>query len=324
MKAVRDVPLVSVILPNYNHARFLPRRIESILNQTYPNVEVLILDDCSPDSSREVIERYAAHDTRIQLLFNEHNSGSTFKQWQKGLAWAKGKYVWIAESDDFAEPTFLAELVPPLEADDTVVLAHANSHVVDEHDRADGTTADWKNERYHTNHWGIDHVVDGKQEIEQYFQLGCIINNVSAVVFRRSSIEAVGGVDTSYRYTGDWLLYLQLGLRGRYAYKAACLSNYRDHPANTTKKSLLDGSQRFERQRCFAYLYTTHAMSEVATKQLVATASSEFLMLAYDLLRRTWRPQLFASYVRRMAAASLPFYVRIQTQFARKMLRGDY
>ena len=102
-----STPVVSVILPNYNHARYLPKRIESILNQGYAAIEVLIMDDCSGDNSREVIHEYAARDARIQTLFNEHNSGSTFKQWEKGLVWAKGKYVWIAESDDFAETTFL-------------------------------------------------------------------------------------------------------------------------------------------------------------------------------------------------------------------------
>ncbi len=317
-------PLVSVILPSYNHARYLPRRIESILEQTYVNIEILILDDCSPDNSREVIREYAARDARIEVYFNEHNSGSTFKQWKKGLDWAKGKYIWIAESDDFAEPAFLAQLVPMLEADDSVVLAHSNSTVVDENDTPHGTTADWKNERYHTNHWGIDHVADGRQEIEQYFQLGCIINNVSAVVFRRASIDAVGGIDTSYRYTGDWLLYLKLGLIGKMAYRAACLSNYRDHASNTTKKSYSDGSQLFERQRCFVFLYRAKVLSPAGMKRLLTTASGEYIMLAYELLRRTWRPKLFASYARRLLGIDLQFYLHMQTNVVRTLVRGNY
>jgi glycosyltransferase involved in cell wall biosynthesis len=317
-------PLVSVILPSYNHARYLPRRIESISNQTYPNIEVLILDDCSPDNSREVIREYAARDSRIEVYFNEHNSGSTFKQWQKGLDWAKGKYIWIAESDDFAEPAFLEQLIPMLEADDAVVLAHSNSNVVDENDYSNSTTADWKNEYYHTNHWGVDHVADGREEIELYFQRGCIINNVSAVVFRRASIDAVGGVDMSFRYTGDWLLYLKLGLVGKFAYRAACLSNYRDHASNTTKKSYSDGSQLFERQRCFIFLYRAKVLSPAGMKRLLTTASGEYIMLAYELLRRNWRPKLFASYTRRLAGIDLQFYLHMQTKVVRTLARGDY
>jgi glycosyltransferase involved in cell wall biosynthesis len=324
MEVISQKPLVSIILPSYNHARYLPKRIESILNQTYSAIEILVLDDCSPDNSRDVILAYAAQDARIQTLFNEHNSGSTFKQWHKGLLWAKGKYIWIAESDDFAETNFLTELVPLLEADESVVLAHSNSAVVDEHDQADGTTADWKNKLYNTSHWSEDHVANGKQEVEQYFQNGCVINNVSAVLFRRSSIDAVGGVDTGFRYTGDWLLYLKMSLVGNLAYKAACLSNYRDHPVNTSKKSYEDGSYFFERQKCFAFLYSSKAISPAATKRLTATASNELIMLAYNLLRRTWRPTLFASYVRRLAAYNIKFYLHIQVQAMRLVARGDF
>lgn len=322
--AISTHPLVSVILPNYNHARYLPRRIESILNQTYGVIEVLIMDDCSPDNSRDIIQRYALNDTRVQTLFNEHNSGSTFKQWEKGLRWAQGKYIWIAESDDFAEPTFLAELVPLMEVDESVVLAYSNSTVVDEHDHPNGTTADWKNERYNTHRWSEDHSTDGKQEVELYLSLGCTINNASAVLFRRSSMMAVGGVDTSFRYAGDWLMYLKLALRGRLVYRGACLGNYREHLNNTSKKSLHDGSQRFERQRCFAYLYYSKLLGPSATEQVLTTATEEFLFLTYDLLRRSWQPKLFASYIRRLAGANMTFYLRVQARAARAVLRGQY
>ena len=319
-----STPVVSVILPNYNHARYLPRRIESILNQGYTAIEVLIMDDCSSDNSREVIQGYAASDARIQTLFNEHNSGSTFKQWKKGLAWAKGKYVWIAESDDFAEVSFLEELVPLLEANDSAVLAYSNSWVVNEHNEPDGTTADWKNERYNTQRWSEDYVVDGKQEIERYLSLGCTINNASAVLFRRSSMEEAGGVDTSFRYAGDWLMYLKLGLRGLIAYKGACLSNYREHSVNASKKSIHDGSQRYERQRCFAYLYYSKKLSAAAIERVLTTASEEFLFLAYDLLRRSWQPRIFGRYVRQLAVASTQYYLHMQARAAKAVLRGNY
>ena len=321
MSTDATTPLVSVILPSYNHARYLPRRIGSILNQTYANIEVLILDDCSPDNSREVIQAYAAQDARIIMLFNEQNSGSTFKQWEKGLKQAKGKYIWIAESDDFAELTFLSELVPLLEADETVVLAYSNSTIVDEHDHPNGTTADWKNEHYQTQRWAENHVADGKQEIEQYLQFGCTINNASAVLFRRSSIDQAGGVDSSFRYAGDWMTYLKVSLLGRLAYKGACLSNYREHSTNASKKSFGDGSQRYERQRCFSYLHRTKALSPAATKQLLKTASDEFIALVYDMLRLSWRPQLLASYTRRLAAANGAFYLRMQAQAIRTVIR---
>jgi glycosyltransferase involved in cell wall biosynthesis len=101
------MPRVSVVIPNYNHARYLGRRIESVLRQRFADIEVLVLDDTSPDASREVAQRYAT-DARLRLHFNESNSGSAYRQWQRGLAMTTARYVWIAESDDFADATLLA------------------------------------------------------------------------------------------------------------------------------------------------------------------------------------------------------------------------
>ena len=96
------MPKVTVIIPNYNHAKFLPRRIESVLNQTFQDFEVVFLDDSSTDNSLEIFNNYST-DKRIRLIQNNVNSGSPFKQWIKGLRESKGEYIWIAESDDFAD-----------------------------------------------------------------------------------------------------------------------------------------------------------------------------------------------------------------------------
>src|SRR3954454_23268459 len=111
------MPKVTVIIPSYNHARYLPRRLDSVLGQTFGDFEVLFLDDASSDGSRAVFEAHAASsDPRVRALFNESNSGSTFKQWNRGLREARGEYVWIAESDDYADQSLLAELVECLDA----------------------------------------------------------------------------------------------------------------------------------------------------------------------------------------------------------------
>lgn len=82
---VSNHPLVSVIVPNYNHARFLEERMESVLGQTYQNIEVIILDDCSTDNSREVIEKYRNNPKVAKIVYNDANSGSPFRQWKKGM-----------------------------------------------------------------------------------------------------------------------------------------------------------------------------------------------------------------------------------------------
>lgn len=77
-------PTVSVIIPNYNHAPYLKERIESVTGQEYDDIEVILLDDCSGDNSREIIERYRSHPKVSQVIFNEKNSGTTFAQWKRG------------------------------------------------------------------------------------------------------------------------------------------------------------------------------------------------------------------------------------------------
>jgi glycosyltransferase involved in cell wall biosynthesis len=85
--------MISVIVPNYNHAKFLKERIDSILNQTIQDFELIILDDCSTDNSREIIESYRQL-PNVSIFYNSKNSGSPFKQWKKGINRAKGKYIW--------------------------------------------------------------------------------------------------------------------------------------------------------------------------------------------------------------------------------------
>jgi len=110
------MPKVSVIVPNYNHARYLRQRVDSVLGQTFQDFELILLDDCSTDESRSVLSSYAGN-PRVRIEFNEVNSGSTFKQWNKGVRLARGEYVWIAESDDYADPQLLERLVSRLDAE---------------------------------------------------------------------------------------------------------------------------------------------------------------------------------------------------------------
>ena len=137
---VSNHPLVSIIIPNYNHAQFLDECMTSVLEQTYQHIEVIILDDCSTDNSREVIEKYRSNPKVRKILFNDTNSGSPFRQWKKSMELASGEIVWIAESDDSCEPTFLESLVPCF-ADERVAFAFCRTTKVDEADNATSSHA---------------------------------------------------------------------------------------------------------------------------------------------------------------------------------------
>ncbi len=104
--------------------KFLKQRLDSVLGQTFKDFDVLILDDASTDSSLNVIREYSA-DARVRVIQNETNSGSPFKQWNRGIDETSGEYIWIAESDDFAENTFLEKLVRVLDDDPRVGIVYS-------------------------------------------------------------------------------------------------------------------------------------------------------------------------------------------------------
>src|SRR5690348_11158747 len=140
------IPKVSVIVPNYNHARFLRKRIESILAQTVQDCELILLDDCSTDDSRLILNQYAG-DPRIRIEFNEMNSGSPFKQWNKGVRLAQSEYVWIAESDDFADVSFLEKLCGALDGEPDAGFAYCRSWRVSVDDEVKGFADPWLGEQ---------------------------------------------------------------------------------------------------------------------------------------------------------------------------------
>jgi glycosyltransferase involved in cell wall biosynthesis len=174
--------MVSVIIPSYNHASYLRKRIESVLNQTYPNFEIIILDDCSIDSSKKIIEQYQNEQSISHIIYNSKNSGSPFKQWQKGFELAKGEYIWIAESDDFCDDNFLEVAVKKLEENNAQIFV-AKSVRVDE----EGKYIDefqWWYEDLGISRWKLDYVNDSKDQVKKTLSRKCTIINASAVVLK--------------------------------------------------------------------------------------------------------------------------------------------
>jgi glycosyltransferase involved in cell wall biosynthesis len=228
--SLKPAPTVSVIVPNYNHARYLRRRIDSILTQSYEDFELILLDDCSTDHSREVLQSYADN-PRIKIALNTKNSGSAFKQWNKGVQMARGHYIWIAESDDYADPRFLARMVAILDGTSDVTFAYCGSWWVDEEERHLACSDPYVN-RLDADHWRADFVVDGFRECQQFLVLCSPFANASAVVFRRDVYDRVGQADERFRVCGDYKVWAEMALEGKIAYVAEPLNYFRSHLEN--------------------------------------------------------------------------------------------
>lgn len=228
-----DHPLISIIVPNYNHEKFLKQRLNSIFNQTYQNFEVILLDDCSKDNSRVILLEYAKRAQVSHCIFNEKNSGNTFYQWRKGIALAKGEYIWIAESDDFCAANFLEKISKPLLKNNQVVLSYCQSNRVNEYGEIIGN---WKE---HTDSLDVkqfqsDFVLEGNLFIERYLIYLNAIPNASAVLLKKEHLKILDDLISNIylKSCGDWVLYLQQICNYKIAFTADSLNSFRFHSSS--------------------------------------------------------------------------------------------
>lgn len=253
-------PRVSVIVPNYNYARFLERRLSSIFNQTFQDFEVLYLDDASSDESTPVLTRCLEkwnERARVRIFQNETNSGSTFHQWNKGVREARGEYIWLAEADDFADPRLLETLVKKLDTQPQTTLAYCKSFVVHDDNSLHGHAED-ELDVLDESHWKSDYVNNGRDECARFLVQNNTILNASAVVFRRAAYLEAGGADADFRLAGDWLMWIKIALLGDVSFCAEPLNYFRRHESSV-RSSVGNSARRIVE----CYRVTGFVLSEV-------------------------------------------------------------
>jgi glycosyltransferase involved in cell wall biosynthesis len=228
------IPKVSVVVPNYNYAAFLRERLDSILNQTYSDFEVILIDDASTDSSLQIISGYLA-DRRIQTVFRKENSGNLFKNWNLGVRMARGEYVWIAEADDHADSRFLEILVKQLDENPAAGLAYCQSYKVDENGNILGSMLDYTGD-LDNKRWEKSFINNGKDECSRYMVFKNTIPNASAVLFRKRIYIRAGYADESIYYGNDWLTWIFMMQISDVAFVCEHLNFYRCHPESVREE----------------------------------------------------------------------------------------
>lgn len=220
---------VSVVIPNYNYAKYIIERIDSILFQTYPIYEVIILDDCSTDNSVAVIkEKIEAVKDRytIHLIQNNKNSGNVFAQWKRAFQVATGDFVWIAEADDSCDCHFL-ETVMKAFSDPEMVISYCESLTIDgENNLLMGNLRPWI-DQFGCGKWDFDYVRDGIDEITETLCINNTIANVSSVVFRNGDYQEIIENAKQFRLAGDWYVYMRILERGKISYNSQSLNYHR-------------------------------------------------------------------------------------------------
>ncbi len=231
---------VSVIIPNYNYANYIIERIDSILMQTYPIYELIILDDCSPDNSVQVINEKIEKikkeypEIKVHCIINEKNSGGcVFKQWKKGFDIATGDYVWIAEADDSAENNFVEELIKPFD-DPEMVLSYCESAKIDgENNLIRPRCDDWY-DMCRTGEWNQSYIWTGKEEIINHLSVTNTILNVSSVMWKKQDYSEIFEKAGEFKVAGDWYIYYNILKNGKISWNTKALNYYRKHGSSVS------------------------------------------------------------------------------------------
>jgi glycosyltransferase involved in cell wall biosynthesis len=221
---------VSICLPVYNGARFLPQAIESVLNQTHQNWELLIADDCSQDDSAKIAAQFAEREPRIKNWVNRQNL-SIFANYNECINRASGDYIKPFAQDDLFEPTCLARLTHSLQENPDVSLVTAARAIIDGDGNRTGI------ERF------FDHTlkIHGEDVIREYIRTFVYRTGTpSQVMFRQASKGP--GFDTAYFLSGDIEYFFRILESGQYMYLDEVLVSFRRHGESATVTMLKDMS----------------------------------------------------------------------------------
>lgn len=223
-------PLVSVIIPTYNRPEYLKKAIASAVRQTYRHLEIIVSDDCSPESPQAIVDSF--QDPRIRLRRNPQNLGIALNVTSAFKA-ATGKYVASLNDDDLWNEDYLAKLVPYLEANSDLTIAFCDHYTIDSDDRIDHLKTE-ENTRY----WKRSQLKEGVYK--PFYQLSVVDQSVFialATVIRRDAIDWNSIPPEVGLFWDFYLAYLVCRSGGGAYYYPERLTRYRIHPQSETQIS---------------------------------------------------------------------------------------
>jgi len=214
------VPKVSVLMPSFNYARYLPASIESVLSQSYSDLELIITDDCSTDESREIVEQWRRLDRRVVPVLHDVNHGLARAR-NSGLAVSSGEFIALCDADDLWMPDKLKTQMECFQAQPELGLVHSDSAIIDGDGKLTG-------ERFSS----LLHR-KGQATSGNLFEVLCERNFlcVPTVILRREAIQYAGGFEESLRSLEDWVCWTKVSRKYPFLYIEDALVQYRIHGA---------------------------------------------------------------------------------------------
>jgi len=220
-------PKISVCIPSYNCAAYLAEAIDSVLAQSCTDFELLIIDDCSSDSSAEIIAGYVEKDQRIVSLRNEANLGMV-ANWNRCIELAKGEYIHYLFADDtFASPECLEKMLRVIESDPAISLVVSARNIIDEDSKIKRVASHFRDKK----------LVPGTEVIRRCLYEGRnLVGEPSVVMFRKC--QALRGFHPGYAQFVDLEMWFHILEQGKFAYLAEPLASFRDHAGQQTKVNM--------------------------------------------------------------------------------------
>ena len=265
---------VSVIIPTYNYAKYVGEAIDSALSQTYPDIEVIVVDDGSSDGSRDVIDGYG---DRLKKIYFQQNQGVSAAR-NAGVAISDGELVAFLDADDVWLPEKTAKQVVRFATDRSLGLVHVGVEDIDAEGNVIGTKMD-----------GLEGEVADEMLM---FERSVILGGGSGIMIPRAVFDDVGGFDTKLSTSADWDMFYRIANRYKVGFVAEPLLRYRYHGSNMHRKidvmerdMLLGYKKAFEagtssdRRHAYGNLYRTLAGSFFVAGQYRDFARNALLSL---------------------------------------------
>ncbi len=262
-------PKVSVCIPTYNYARFLPEAIESILQQDFTDFELLIIDDCSKDNTAEVVQEYAAKDARIRFSVNSPNVGMV-NNWNLCLREARGEFIKFVFGDDLlTTPDALRKMLAPLLADPSISLVATARNLIDPESKVMRTRSSF----------GKTTVIAGDAVIRRcLLEQKNLIGEPTVVLFRKK--DAARGFNKDYRQIVDLEMWYHLLENGQLAYLNEPLCAFRCHPDQQTEHNSRSNATLDD---------TTLLLNEYLKKPYLHFSGVGRKLITYDFCYQVWK-----------------------------------
>jgi len=221
MPVIKTMQTVSVIMPCFNHAQFIRESADSILGQTHADLELVIVDDCSTDTSWEVISGVAAGDSRVRIIRHERNQGLTQSR-NDALAVARGEWIAFCDSDDVWETNKLTVQLGLLRDTPGYDAVYSDTTIIDENGCFTGRRfSELFPPPNPPSGWLFPDLV-----LRNFI-------NIPSVLMRRKCFETVGPFDDDLKWIQDWWYWLKLSRSHQWLYSSEPVARYRIHGGST-------------------------------------------------------------------------------------------